>query len=134
MSFIWKFIGVLSSVFVLPLDSAFGGLEDPDRQHAPEASAAEAAGSFWDLPLLEEAYRDTSPEDRGDGIPVGDLGATGANPHQIKRLAGAIAAGAHGNVDSLLIARAGPYAGAGSNSSLAGDDRPDHRGEPELSV
>jgi len=55
------------------------------------------------LPDLEEPYITTSPTDLNDGIAVGRLGDKAA----ILRFAEEIAAGRHGEIDSLLIAHRG---------------------------
>lgn len=81
-------------------------IEENDSQ-APEATAAEASISFWDLPYLKEAYIDTTPADRQDGLSVGDLVANGGNKSMILQLAQEIADKKHGEYDSLLIARQG---------------------------
>ena len=74
---------------------------------APEATAAEAALSLRDVPVLEEAFIDTAPADRDDGIEVGELGVDGGDRNSIVELAREIAAGEHGAIDSLLIAHHG---------------------------
>ncbi len=74
---------------------------------APEATAAEATLSFWDIPVLEEAFIEASPTDRKDGIPVGELGIDGGNKAMIVRLAQEIADDQHGNFDGLLIVHEG---------------------------
>lgn len=71
---------------------------------APEATAAEAEMSFWDIPYLEAAFIDTAPTDRQDGIVVGKLGVDGGDEAMIVKLAEEIASGQHGELDSLLIA------------------------------
>ena len=43
------------------------------RNLAPEATAAEAEGSFRDVSVLESAFIGTAPADRKDGISVGEL-------------------------------------------------------------
>lgn len=74
---------------------------------APEATAADAELSYRDIPLLENAYIDSSPADRKDGIAVGELGVDGGNEDMIVKLAQEIADTKHGNYDSLLIAHKG---------------------------
>lgn len=74
---------------------------------APEATAAEAEISFWDLPYLENAFIDTSPADRNDGISVGELGVDGGEKAAIIQLAEEIAEGKYGLYDSLLISHKG---------------------------
>lgn len=74
---------------------------------APEATVAEVKLSFWDIPVLEEAFIDVVPADRNDGIPVGDLGVDGGNKEMILRLARNIASNHYGTFDSFLIAHKG---------------------------
>jgi CubicO group peptidase (beta-lactamase class C family) len=74
---------------------------------APEATAAEATLSFWDIPVLDEAFIDAAPTDRKDGIPVGKLGIDGGNKAMVLKLAQEIADNKHGIFDSFLIAHQG---------------------------
>lgn len=62
---------------------------------------------IWDVPKLEEAFIDTRPADRNDGLAVGELGVDDGNNELIAKLAEEIADGQHGNIDSLLIAHKG---------------------------
>jgi len=55
------------------------------------------------LPDLEKPFIDTSPADRLDGIPVGELGTDGGKKEAILTFANEIAAGQHGEIDSLLL-------------------------------
>jgi CubicO group peptidase (beta-lactamase class C family) len=55
------------------------------------------------LPNLKHPFLDTAPEDKADGIEVGELGSDSGNKEMILSLAREIAAGQHGEVDSLLI-------------------------------
>ncbi|CAM2005609.1 serine hydrolase domain-containing protein [Acanthopleuribacter pedis] len=77
------------------------------KNHAPEATAAEAELSFWDVPQLEKGFIDTAPPARKDGLPVGRLGVDGGDKHKINALAEEISAGKRGKFDSLLIAHEG---------------------------
>ena len=52
---------------------------------------------------LKEPFLDTAPEDMADGIEVGEFGSDSGNKKAILSLAREIAAGQHGQVDSLLI-------------------------------
>ncbi len=84
---------------------------------APEANADEAKIQHWrypdsdvkfmDIAELKEAYISAAPQDRGDGIPVGKLGKTGADKEKIMALANEIAQGMHGQYDSMLISHNG---------------------------
>ncbi len=71
---------------------------------APEATAAQTELSFRDIPLLENAFIDTAPTDRNDGISVGELGIDGGSKDRVVALAREIADGKHGKYDSLLVA------------------------------
>lgn len=55
------------------------------------------------LPDLKQPFLDTAPEDMADGIEVGELGSDSGNKNAMLALAREIAAGQHGEVDSLLI-------------------------------
>lgn len=79
--------------------------ENNDR--APEATAADTAVSFWKMSYLEKAFIDTTPADRKDGVPVGELGVDGGNKHMIVKLAEEIADKKHGLYDSMLVAHKG---------------------------
>jgi len=79
-----------------------------EAQHsAPEATAADAALSYRDVPDLKEAFIDAAPADRKDGILVGELGFDGGNKDMIVKLAKEINDSKHGNFDSLLISHKG---------------------------
>ncbi len=60
--------------------------------------------SFWDVPYLNNAFIKTAPENRKDGISVGELSEHSTNTDPILKLSQEIAAGEHGNYDALLIA------------------------------
>jgi CubicO group peptidase (beta-lactamase class C family) len=84
---------------------------DEVLQRAPEATDAEASLMHWetfeDIPKLENAFFDVSPQDRKDGIQVGLLGKGAGDKAKIQALAQEIAEGKHGQYDSLLIAQNG---------------------------
>lgn len=84
--------------------NAFAGEKSVISAVAPES---EINMSFWDLPLLKEAFVNTSPELKSDGLSVGTLGKDGGNEAQILALAKEIADDKHGNYDSLLISQNG---------------------------
>ncbi len=77
------------------------------ESRAPEASAADAERAFQDVPDLEQAYIDAAPENRQDGLVVGELGVDGGKRDAILELAQEIADGQHGRFDSVLIAHRG---------------------------
>ena len=99
-------IALLVSFSSFAEESAIKSAEE-NNSRAPEATAAEASISFWDLPYLKEAFIDSTPADRKDGLAVDDLVANGGNKAIILQLAQEIADKKHGKYDSLLIARHG---------------------------
>ena len=74
---------------------------------APEVTDLSPKSVSWaqeaKLPDLDKAFISTAPADRKDGIPVGQLG----NKEAILVLAAEIAAGKHGEIDSLLLSHHG---------------------------
>ena len=61
-------------------------VSDELNKKIPLASKAEQTMSFWDLPYLDNAYISTKPEDRGDGLVVGDLSKDTRNKSEIIQL------------------------------------------------
>ena len=59
------------------------------------------------LPDLKKAFINVAPGDRKDGIPVGELGVDGGDKDSILKFAEEIAAGEHGEIDSMLIYKDG---------------------------
>lgn len=94
-------------LLVMLLTGRNSGFAQQTDSLAPEATAAEAELSFRDIPVLEEAFIDTTPTDRKDGIPVGELGIDGGDKAMILTLAQEIADKKHGNFDSFLIVHQG---------------------------
>ena len=74
---------------------------------APEATAAEFKLRFREVPKLEKGFMDGTPEDKKDGITVGELGVDGGNAEMIFRLGAQIADGTFPNYDSFLIVHKG---------------------------
>lgn len=74
-----------------------------NEERAPEATAAEAELSFWDLTPLERAYIGTAPAVRDSALRVGELGVDAGKKAEIVKLAEEIAEGKLGRYDSLLI-------------------------------
>ncbi len=96
--------GLLLLMFLILTHNSFSQQSDT---RAPEATAAEAELSFRDIQPLEKAYIDASPEDRKDGILVGELGIDGGNKDLIVKLARDISYNLYGIYDSFLIAHKG---------------------------
>ncbi|MEQ3514341.1 serine hydrolase [Pseudoalteromonas sp. BZB3] len=82
-------------------------ISDELNKNIPLASKAEQTMSFWDLPYLNNAYISTKPEDRGDGLVVGDLSKVTKNKSAILQLSKDIQSGKYGLYDSLLISHKG---------------------------
>ena len=59
---------------------------------------------FHDVPILNKAFINTAPENREDGIVVGELGVDAGDKEKILALAKEIADHKHGRFDSFLIA------------------------------
>ncbi len=59
--------------------------------------------SFWDIPHLNNAFVNTTPEDRKDGISVGELPVNENDRKAILKLSQEIFDGKHGSYDALLI-------------------------------
>lgn len=94
---------VLNGAFVLQAQESNGlAPEIADLNAAAVSYALEAK-----LPDLPQAYLGTAPQDLRDGIPVGALGVDGGDRDTVMKFAGEIAAGGHGEIDSLLIAHHG---------------------------
>ncbi|MHA7057418.1 alpha/beta hydrolase-fold protein [Aquimarina sp. M1] len=67
-------------------------------------SSDTAEVSFWDIPHLNNAFISTAPEDRDDGIPVGELSVDSNKKKAILNVAQEIFDDRYGNYDALLIA------------------------------
>lgn len=59
------------------------------------------------IPDLDKPYLSSAPNDSADGIPVGRLGVDGGDKEAILEFAEEIAAGQHGEIDSLLLSHRG---------------------------
>ena len=94
-------------ILLILLISTNTGFAQQSDSLAPEATSAEAKISFWDLPVLNEAFIDAAPTDRNDGILVGELGIDSGNKAMILKLAQEIADNKHGDFDSMLISHQG---------------------------
>ncbi len=107
MSINLSFKNLLSVVFLSGFCgfavAAAGKIVGGNNDLAPEATAADAKISVRDLPYLEKAFIDTTPADRKDAVPVGELGVDGGNRDMIVKLAEEIAESKHAPYDSLLI-------------------------------
>ena len=92
-------------------DQAHHGFWDnPDVDYVSTAWPINQGTDLLDIrevPLLETAFVQTTPEDRNDGIAVGRLGVDGGDRQMILTLADEISRGHHGAIDSLLISHRG---------------------------
>lgn len=104
---IYKIRWLLATVILFGISSCAALNTTEATPLAPEATTEEASLSFWDIPVLKEAFVDAAPASRNDGILVGELGVDGGNKDIILKLAKEIANGQHGKYDSLLIAHKG---------------------------
>ncbi|MGB0495428.1 MAG: serine hydrolase domain-containing protein [Kangiellaceae bacterium] len=98
---------ILISTTLLFIFSGYVAANSDQDNTIAEATAAEAELAFRDIPLLENAFIDTAPEDRKDRILVGKLGVDDGKKAQIIQLAKEIGKGKYGKYDSLLISHAG---------------------------
>jgi len=103
LSFKNLFTVVFLSGFCGFATAAAGNIVSGNNDLAPEATTADAKMSVRDLPYLEKAFIDTTPADRKDAVPVGELGVDGGNIDMIVKLAKEIAESKHAPYDSLLI-------------------------------
>ena len=95
------------------LQTPHSELSQVDSQNgmAPEIADLNAEDVSYalekDIPDLKQPYLSTTPRDRSDGIPVGSLGTDNDLSATILAFANEIAAGDHGEIDSLLLSRHG---------------------------
>jgi len=101
----FKFNGLLTLALLI----SFSSFAKENSRHVPEATAAETKGSFRDLVHLKEAFINTAPADRNDGLVVGKLGVDGGNKTMVLQLAQELADNNQGDYDSLLIAHKGKF-------------------------
>ncbi|WP_417624693.1 serine hydrolase domain-containing protein [Paremcibacter congregatus] len=107
MTFKSKIKSLVAVTLLSGFSSLAAAVAEENNGLAPEATAADAKISFWDLPYLEKAFIDTAPTNRKDGIKVGKLSVDGGKKASIIKLAEEIGDKKHGDYDSLLIAHKG---------------------------
>lgn len=110
-------IGFVTTTLACTLSTASVIFAQGDRGNAPTATAEEAQirhwempvtkKKLWEIPMLKKAFTDTSPADRNDGIPVGELGVDGGNKETLEKLVQEISELKYGKYDSILIAQNG---------------------------
>jgi CubicO group peptidase (beta-lactamase class C family) len=101
----FKFKGLLTLTLLISVSS----FAKENSRHAPEATIAETKSSFRDLSHLKEAFINTAPADRNDGLVAGKLGVDGGNKTMVLQLAQELADNNQGVYDSLLIAHKGKF-------------------------
>lgn len=69
-----------------------------------DVSTSDPELRFLDTPILNKAFINTAPEEREDGLVVGELGVDAGDKEKILTLAKEIANHEHGRFDSFLIA------------------------------
>lgn len=72
-------------------------------QQKDELTVQEFYDSFSNITILKEAFIDASPEDRKDGIKVGELGVDSGNKEMILKLAQEMTTSTDTIIDSFLI-------------------------------
>jgi len=97
-----KTVMVATTLFV-----SFTVLSAENSNLAPRSSAAEAEMSFWDMPLLEDAFINAAPEKLKGGLEVGQLGINGGDQSSVLQVAEALSKNEYGKYDSLLISHKG---------------------------
>jgi len=98
-------VAILTGVF------SFNSFAAENIPHAPEVKNLPAKGEFHVIESaiseLKKGFIDSMPEDKKDGIPVGELGADGGNKDMILKLAQEMTEGKHDLYDSMLISYKG---------------------------
>lgn len=105
MSFNLKLKNLFAVTLLTGISYSAAASTEENMSRAPLTSAADTKLSFWDMPYLEKAYIDPTPNSRKDNIPVGELGVDGGNKGMIIELAKELANQKYGLIDSLLIAQ-----------------------------
>ncbi|MFK7954905.1 MAG: serine hydrolase domain-containing protein [Lysobacterales bacterium] len=83
--------------------------KNPDAIYVSKDVPSGEEDSIRDIPRLENAFSDTAPKDRQDGLVMGELGVDGGDKDKILKLVQEIADGQHKKVNSLLIAHKGKF-------------------------
>lgn len=96
-----------AKIEVIADQAQLGFWGNPNVDHVAEDVPSGHEGSIRDIPNLENAFIDTAPRDRKDGLVIGELSAENGRKALLVKLAQEIADGQHGKIDSLLIAHEG---------------------------
>lgn len=101
----------IKSLITFALLTSYSSFADQSDKNAPVIKLFSAKDSSYALektiPELKKAFIDSTPENKNDGIPVGELGVDGGDRDLIFDLAQEIANNKHDIYDSLLITHQG---------------------------
>ncbi len=101
----------IKSLITFALLTSYSSFADQSDKNAPVIKLFSAKDSSYTLektiPELKKAFIDSTPENKHDGIPVGELGVDGGDRDLIFDLAQEIANNKHDIYDSLLITHQG---------------------------
>ena len=101
----------IKSLITFALLTSYSSFADQSDKNAPVIKLFSAKDSSYALektiPELKKAFIDSTPENKNDGIPVGELGVDGGDKDLIFDLAQEIANNKHDIYDSLLITHQG---------------------------
>jgi len=101
----------IKSLITFALLTSYSSFADQSDKNAPVIKLFSAKDSSYALektiPELKKSFIDSTPENKNDGIPVGELGVDGGDRDLIFDLAQEIANNKHDIYDSLLITHQG---------------------------
>ena len=101
----------IKSLTTIALLASYSSFAEQSDNSAPVIKQFSAKDSSYALektiPELKKAFIDSTPENKNDGVPVGELGVDGGDKDLIFDLAQEIANNKHDIYDSLLISHQG---------------------------
>ncbi|TMP35843.1 serine hydrolase domain-containing protein [Pseudoalteromonas rubra] len=97
----------VTSLVITLLMGSFSQLTMAKCTQSIEATQAELDGGYRDVTELKNAFIDTAPKRKNDGLAVGVAGVDGGDRALLIKLAQEIENNKHGQFDSLLIAHKG---------------------------
>jgi len=102
---------MLKKLIIIALLSGFNCFSAENERLAPKVTEFDAKNSSYDLEQtisdLQKAFIDSTPENKKDGMPVGELGIDGGDKEMIFKMAQEIANDKADLYDSMLIAYQG---------------------------
>ena len=104
---ILKFTSLIAAILFYSLSSYTDASSQKVNHSAPEATTAESKLPFREVRYLDNAFIDSTPANRNDGLILGELGVDGGNKKKINKLAKEMAKGKHGKFDSFLLVHQG---------------------------